>query len=159
MHNHLQERRKHDDYFAPVLKRLAGEEVVKPGRKRAGFNIWQRQHKTYVDSLIEEKNKEFTDKGEDPPGMCSLWNFCRLLEIVKAEYKKLSDKEHAEWEHRAEKDQAERIEAAKAANKVTYPDDPSDRQGAIKHFPLWLLPILEEAKAITGLHISVFAGG
>ncbi|KAL0562514.1 SERTA domain-containing protein 3, partial [Marasmius crinis-equi] len=30
---------------------------------------------------------------------------------------------------------------------------------AIERFPTWILPILEEAKAITGLHISLFAGG
>ncbi|KAL0567827.1 SERTA domain-containing protein 3 [Marasmius crinis-equi] len=126
------------------MKKLLGQPIVTVGRKRAGFSVWQREHKAFMYEMMEKQRKELEQNGEEIPAAMSL-----RQEVVKAEFAKLTAEQQANWDARAEREQEQCVELAAAANQAN----------AIKRFSTWILPILEEAMAITGLHMSVFAGG
>ncbi|KAL0572313.1 SERTA domain-containing protein 3 [Marasmius crinis-equi] len=79
--------------------------------------------------------------------------------VVKEEFEKLAMKDREQWQLVAKSEHEQRKAHFAALQSAGYSTEPSDRQGAIDRFPTWMLEVAEEARKITGLNISVFAGG
>ncbi|KAL0569849.1 SERTA domain-containing protein 3 [Marasmius crinis-equi] len=79
--------------------------------------------------------------------------------IIKAEFSKLSKEEQAKWQAQVEAEYQGRKVAYESLVEDAYSKEPEARQRALEELPTWVLPLLEGIRAITGMNVSLFAGG
>ncbi|KAL0576614.1 SERTA domain-containing protein 3 [Marasmius crinis-equi] len=80
-------------------------------------------------------------------------------DVIKAEFAKLSQEEQRQWQERVESDFQARRQAWDSSVDHAYSREPEACQRAIEDLPTWTIPILEGIRAITGMNVSLFAGG
>ncbi|KAL0578105.1 SERTA domain-containing protein 3 [Marasmius crinis-equi] len=163
-----------------VLDKLAGIGGV--GRRKTAFNLWaesEEGQKVYRLEL-QKRLKDDTDKktkgssarqdearvqqdekesGAHEEGKKRMAFVTLRQEVIKTEFAKLPDEEKRKWHEAVEADFKSRKDAYDASVEVAYSKDPEARQRAIEDLPTWAVPFLEGIRGITGMNVSLFAGG
>ncbi|KAL0568993.1 SERTA domain-containing protein 3 [Marasmius crinis-equi] len=111
--------------------------------------------------VVKGKKKAGSGEGtrDDEDGAKDKYAVSIRQAVVKEQFEKLSPEERIQWQNKAKEEHEECKADYAALQAAGYSTDPKDRQGAIERFPIWMLEVVEEARKITGLNISVFAGG
>ncbi|KAL0568245.1 SERTA domain-containing protein 3 [Marasmius crinis-equi] len=139
--------------FSALLAQLSEGKDAKQGkpRKNSAAQEWGAANKAFIDAKLQERKKANKTKQTSVP---MLYN-----EVLRDEFKKLSEAEQKEWAEKATSNHAAATTAWKERMNAPPSQKPEDRQACINRLGDFCKPILEGICERTGMIATLVIGG